>query len=150
MVWEAKPHPYNALMDGIRLTTDTGEIDWVALRQALIDDRFDNGRTAHEYEASARGSHRNVYALLDQEIVGNARVLSDGVCNAYIVDVWTRSDLRRRGIGAAMIRLLLQACEGQHVHLVTEDQRAFYAEIGFSVEEIGMSQVVGSWLRRAC
>src|SRR5258707_3877288 len=31
-------------------------------------------------------------------LVGMARLLSDGVCNAYLVDVWTLSSYRRRGI----------------------------------------------------
>ncbi len=91
-------------MNDVRLTTNLDEIDFAQLRQALIEDDFDNGRTAEEYERSARGCHLNVYALRGEEIVGNARLLSDGVCNAYVVDVWTRSDLRRQGIGRAMIR----------------------------------------------
>lgn len=134
-------------MDGIRITTDLNGIDWAALRQALLDD-FDNGRTVEEYEASARGSFLNAYAFRGDEIVGNARALSDGACNAYVVDVWTRSDLRRRGIARAMMKRLLAACEGQHVYLFTDDQEAFYLALGFEPQPVGMSKVVGSWLRR--
>ena len=32
-----------------------------------------------------------------------ARLLSDGVCNAYLVDVWTMSVYRRQGIASRMI-----------------------------------------------
>lgn len=135
-------------MNGIRLTTDVQEIDWEGLRQALIADDFDNGRTAEEYEQSARGSFLNIYALHGKEIVGNARVLSDGVCNAYLVDVWTRSDLRRRGIASAMVRRLLEELEGQHVYLFTDDAEPFYESLGFSPQGTGMSRVVGQWLRR--
>lgn len=49
-------------MEGIRLTTDVEAVDWIALRKALVDDDFDNGRTPEEYERSARGSFLNVVA----------------------------------------------------------------------------------------
>ena len=133
-------------MEGIRISTDPSEVDWAALRTALIEDDFDNGRTVDEYEASALGSYRNAYAFLGKEIVGNARVLSDGVCNAYIVDVWTRSDLRRKGIGRALVQTLLASCEGQHVYLFTDDMEPFYASLGFRRQPEGMSLVVGKWL----
>lgn len=80
--------------------------------------------------------------------MGNARVLSDGVCNAYLVDVWTRSDLRRQGIGRAMVLRLLETCDGQHVYLFTDDMEPFYETLSFAPQGTGMSLVVGSWLRR--
>ena len=135
-------------MTDIRISTDLESVDWSKLRQTLIDDDFDNGRTADEYERSARNSALNVYAYRGDEIVGNARLLSDGVCNAYIVDVWTRSDLRRQGIGRAMMERLLDTCEGQHVYLFTDDMEPFYESLGFSEQPTGMSKVVGSWLSR--
>lgn len=135
-------------MDGIRITTELDGVDWAALKAALAADRFDNGRTPEEYARSAQGSYRNVYAYRGEEIVGNARVLSDGVCNAYLVDVWTRSDLRRRGIARAMIETLLEACEGQHVYLFTDDKQPFYERFGFRPQHTGMGTVVGRWLRR--
>ena len=89
-------------MEDVRIETELEGVDWVALKAALAKDGFDNGRTPEEYARSARGSFLSAFAYRDGEIVGNARVLSDGVCNAYVVDVWTRSDLRRRGIARAM------------------------------------------------
>lgn len=47
-------------MDGVRFTTDPSEIDWTALRAALVADDFNNGRTPEEYETSARNSYRNI------------------------------------------------------------------------------------------
>ena len=135
-------------MDGIRIVTDLEGVDWVALRQALVDDDFDNGRSPEQYERSARGSALNVVAYRGDAIVGNARLLSDGVCNAYLVDVWTRSDLRRQGVGRAMVETLLRACDGQHVYLFTDDMEPFYEALGFAPQPTGMSRVVGSWLRR--
>ena len=75
-----------------------------------------------------------------------ARLLSDGVCNAYLVDVWTASPYRRRGIASAMIRRLLDEVPGQHVGLQTSDAQELYASLGFAPQPEFWSRVVGSWL----
>jgi len=78
--------------------------------------------------------------------VGMARLLSDGACNAYLVDVWTASAYRRQGVGSAMVRDLLERVPGQHVGLQTDDARAFYESIGFEDQPEFMSLVVGECL----
>ena len=60
-----------------------------------------------------------------------ARLLSDGVCNAYLVDVWTASSHRRQGIAAQMLRLLIDAVPGQHIGLQTDDAQELYESVGF-------------------
>ena len=75
-----------------------------------------------------------------------ARLLSDGVCNAYLIDVWTASSHRRRGIGSAMVRHLLDQVPGQHVGLQTEDAATFYESLGFGLQPEFLSTVVGEWL----
>ena len=69
------------------------------------------------------------------------------MCNAYVVDVWTRSTHRRRGIARTLLRLLLDRLEGQHVYLFTDDAQAVYESAGFRPQGVGMGQVVGTWLR---
>jgi ribosomal protein S18 acetylase RimI-like enzyme len=73
-------------------------------------------------------------------------MLSDGVCNAYVVDVWTRATHRRRGIGSAMMRELAAAVPGQHIGLQSDDQREFYAGLGYRPQPEFLSLVVGEWL----
>lgn len=75
-----------------------------------------------------------------------ARLLSDGVCNAYLLDVWTASSHRRRGVGRAMVEQLAAAVPGQHVGLQTDDAQAFYEELGFRRQPEFMSRVSGRWL----
>lgn len=75
-----------------------------------------------------------------------ARLLSDGVCNAYLVDVWTASSHRRRGAGRAMVQALCDAVPGQHVGLQTDEAEAFYAALGFRRQPEFMSRVSGRWL----
>lgn len=56
-----------------RYSTDSKDVDWTALKEALIKGDFCNGRTPDEYRRSAEGSFLNVYVYHGDEIVGNGR-----------------------------------------------------------------------------
>ena len=92
-------------------------------------------------------AHTSV-AWIGDRVVGTARLLADGICNAYLVDVWTAVGYRRRGIASAMVTDLLARVPGHHVALFTEHAESLYARLGFAVEEVGMSTIVGRWLNR--
>ena len=79
------------------------DVDWSALKAELKKDRFDNGRSAKELRESFRNSRHVCLAVLDGRVIGTARMLSDGICNAYLVDVWVSSRHRRRGIASHII-----------------------------------------------
>jgi predicted GNAT family acetyltransferase len=85
-------------------------------------------------------------ALDGDRVVGMARLLSDGVCNAYLIDVWTRSSYRRRGIASGMVKQLAAAVPGQHIGLQTDDAQALYESLGFRPQPEFWSLVVGQWL----
>jgi len=141
-------------MTGIRYVTNTRGIDWPALKQALAADDFDNGRTPEQYQTSHENSAAVIFALASDgtgadRFVGNGRLLSDGVCNAYLVDIWTARGYRRRGIGSELVRRLIDTVPGQHVGLFTDDMQDFYASLGFRVRPDFMDLVVGRWLENS-
>ena len=121
-------------------------IDWVRAKADLAADEFDNGRSAEALRRSFEQSQHVAFARDGDRVVGMARLLSDGVCNAYLVDVWTASAYRRRGIASAMIRHLLERVPGQHVGLQTDDGQALYRSLGFEPQPEFWSIVVGAWL----
>ena len=121
-------------------------IDWAEAKADLGADDFDNGRSPAALERSFRQSQHAAIARDGSRVVGMARLLSDGVCNAYLVDVWTRSSHRRQGIGSSMLRHLAKGVPGQHIGLQTGDAERFYASLGFRTQPIFMSTVVGTWL----
>lgn len=125
---------------------DLENVDWAAMKRILAADDFDNGRTPAQLETSFRNSYSTCIAYAADQIVGTARVLSDGVCNAYVVDVWTLSQYRQQGIARTMLEQLLQGLRGQHVYLFTDDAIGFYRNVGFCERPTGMEQVVGTWL----
>ena len=131
----------------ITYSFDISNVDWGKLKKRLVDDNFDNGRTAEQYQLSFKNSFAVIFAMQNGEIIGKARVLSDGVCNAYVVDVWTYTPFRHRGIATKMMHELEKKLAGQHVCLFTDDAMALYSKLGFREEVTGMSKVVGRWLQ---
>jgi predicted GNAT family acetyltransferase len=125
---------------------DLDGVDWTAMKAVLEADDFDNGRTPAQLETSFRNSFGTCIAYDGEQLVGTARVLSDGVCNAYVVDVWTLTDYRNRGIARTMLDVLLHDLHGQHVYLFTDDAEDFYRRIGFTERGTGFERVVGEWL----
>lgn len=135
-------------MPHVTLTTDMIGVDWFWLTEILRADEFDNGRTPEQLRLSFENSHVSCLALLGDDVVGTARALSDGVGNAYVVDVWTRSDRRRRGVARRMMRRLHDELDGQHVYLFTGNP-TFYESLGYRRQGIGLATVVGRYLHNS-
>ena len=133
--------------DEVKYKTSLENVDWQEMKSTLAADHFDNGRTPEQLRESFENSHAAVIAYVDERIIGTVRVLSDCVCNAYVVDVWTLTKYRRRGIASTMIKMLLAKLEGQHVYLFTDECREFYEQLGFKPQAIGLGMVVGQWLQ---
>ena len=121
-------------------------IDWERAKAELVADDWDNGRSADALRRAFEQSQHVAFARDGARVVGMARLLSDGVSNAYVVDVWTHSAYRRQGIASRMMRMLCDAVPGQHVGLQTSDAQAFYASLGFEPQPEFWSLVVGRWL----
>lgn len=132
-------------MSGFRIEDSLSGVDWQVCKRDLAADNFDNGRSAAALRRAFEHSQHVALAWHGDRVIGMARLLSDGVSNSYLVDVWTQSDHRRKGVGRAMVEQLCLAVPGQHVGLQT-DQPAFYHSMGFEVQPQFMSRVVGQWL----
>jgi predicted GNAT family acetyltransferase len=134
------------MSDDIDISDSLEDVDWERVKAELTADDFDNGRSPQALERSFTQSQHVAIARDGERVVGTARLLSDGVCNAYLVDVWTASSHRRRGIASAMIRRLVEEVPGQHIGLQTSSAQALYASLGFREQPEFWSAVVGSWL----
>ena len=130
----------------VRIDNSLEGIDWGRAKADLAADSFDNTRSPTALRLSFERSQHVAFARDGNRLVGMARLLSDGVCNAYLVDVWTMSAYRRQGIASAMVQELLDAVPGQHVGLQTDDAQALYASLGFRPQPEFWSLVSGRWL----
>ena len=130
----------------VRIDDSLDGIDWARAKVDLAADDFDNGRSPEALRRSFQQSQHVAIARDGDRVVGMARLLSDGVCNAYLIDVWTASSYRRQGIASSMVRLLGERVPGQHIGLQTEDAQQFYESLGFRPQPEFWSYVVGEWL----
>lgn len=131
----------------ITYQSDLEGVDWEALRQDLIADDFHNGRTTAQLRLSFQNSAFVAMGHDGSRCIANGRLLSDGVGNAYVVDVWTQSGYRRQGLARRIMRMLIDAVPGQHVYLQTDDAVEFYAKLGFVEQPKGMSIIAGEYLQ---
>jgi len=130
----------------LRIDDSLDGIDWPRVKADLAADEFDNGRSAAALRRSFEQSQHVAIARDGARVVGTARLLSDGVCNAYLVDVWTASAYRRQGIATAMLRTLIERVPGQHIGLQTSKGQALYESLGFRPQPEFWSLVAGRWL----
>ena len=130
----------------VRIDDSLEGIDWARVKADLAADDFDNGRGPDALRTSFERSQHVAVAHDGDRVVGLGRMLSDGVCNAYLLDVWTAFPYRRRGIGSGLVLSLTARVPGHHVGLQTDDGQAFYASLGFRPQPEFMALVVGRWL----
>jgi len=130
----------------IRIDDSFAGIDWARAKADLASDDFDNGRSADALRLSFEQSQHVAFARDGDLLVAMARLLSDGVCNAYLLDVWTAMAYRRQGIASSMVRMLADRVPGQHIGLQTDDAQSLYGALGFRPQPEFMSLVAGEWL----
>jgi ribosomal protein S18 acetylase RimI-like enzyme len=134
----------------ITFKTDLAGVNWDEIKAKVNQDDFDNGRTPEQLRTSFENSFATCIAYDGDQIAGKVRTLSDGVCNAYVVDVWTYSPYRYHGIASKMMETIFEQLPGQHVYLFTDDAVHFYEKLGFKKWGIGMGKVNGEWLVNNC
>ncbi len=77
------------------------------------------------------------------ELVGIARVLTDGVLFSYLCDLAVEPDVQRLGVGKTLINEVLERCKGTELSLRDSDISAgYYAHLGFE-------RVENAWVRKA-
>ena len=88
-----------------------------------------------------RGSAEVASAWHAGRAVGVARMLSDGVMQAYINGVAVHPEYQHRGVGSRLVRMLIESNPGLHFHLRTRSRRfGFYGRLGFVRDETGMER----------
>jgi len=89
-----------------------------------------------EIGAAMRGSEVWVGAELGGSLVATARAMTDGTKLAYVGDVGVHPELRGRGVGSALMKLLIdhpRIRRARWVSLRTQGAERFYQELGFEM-----------------
>lgn len=103
----------------------------------LVDAYWNQGLSAATIAASHLGATAWVAAVdSSSTLIGTARAISDRAKRAWIYDVMVAPTWRKRDLGRALVRLLLDHPAMRHVatvHLHTRDQQRLYEHFGFVV-----------------
>lgn len=93
-------------------------------------------RRREHVEAQIAGAWRVVGAYDDATgaQVGFARALSDGVCDAYLADVYVLAEHRGHGLGKALVSKMIDEGPGARLRwtLFTADAHGLYQPFGFA------------------
>ncbi len=97
--------------------------------------------------AKANKSFYSVYAYDGDILVGLGRVASDGLIAAIMSGICVRSDYRRHGIGAEIVRRIVDYCQSGiyklNVQLFCEDSLIkWYEGMGFEKMPVGMRKTM--------
>jgi GNAT superfamily N-acetyltransferase len=115
------------------------KMDFAKITAMLKDAYWSKGISIDEVKKGAKHSALVVGAFTKEGMqVGYARVISDKSRFAYILDVYVNEHFRKRGIGQAMIKFILNHPELKDVYqwlLITKDAHGVYSKTGFQLLE---------------
>lgn len=126
------PHTSDMNVD---ISADANRLRMADVHAMLAGAFWSLGITIAEIQKGIRNSALVVGAYSeDGRQVGFLRVISDKVRFAYILDVIVAEELRRQGIGQAMVRFAMANAELKDVYqwlLITRDAHGVYRKCGF-------------------
>ena len=82
-----------------------------------------------------------ITAWHENQLVGIARVLTDGVINSYLCDLAVEPDVQGLGVGKALIKQVVDRCNGTELLLRDSDISTGY------YERLGFKRVSNAWFR---
>jgi GNAT superfamily N-acetyltransferase len=117
----------------IRITTDVTEIDPVTVHRFLTNSYWAEGRSEEEVIFSMKNS-LCFGLLLEEKLIGFARVVTDKIFFAYLMDVFILPEYRGKGYGKMFMEHIFYNSELKKVQrwmLATRDAHALYEKYGF-------------------
>jgi GNAT superfamily N-acetyltransferase len=118
----------------ITVSTDKSKLDVPYLQNFLKDIYWAAGRTMDEVQTTIDASFCFGIYLDDQQI-GFARVITDYVVFAYLMDVFIDEKHRGKGYSSILIEAMMKEPQLQQVkiwRLATSDAHFLYSKFGFS------------------
>ena len=119
---------------------DCSGVDWTQVYETLK--RVGMGHYSPDLHRKAfEASYATVFAYSGDRLVGFARALSDGVCQAAIYDVAVVPECQRQGVGARLMTALLSRLDGLNVILyASPGKEDFYRKLGLRRLKTGMAR----------
>lgn len=118
----------------ITVSTDKNRLDVPFIQHFLKDIYWAAGRTMEEVQTTI--DHSFCFGIyLDSQQIGFARVVTDYVIFAYLMDVFIAKEFRGKGYSSILIESIMREPELKEVkswRLATADAHFLYRKFGFS------------------
>jgi ribosomal protein S18 acetylase RimI-like enzyme len=128
----------------LKILYSTESINWELVSAILAK----AGLSSSEPEICKRafqGSQVTVFAFDDENMVGTARAISDGVKQAAIYDVAILPEYQGNGIGKIMMESIMDKLPGCNFILYANvGKEPFYEKLGFKRLKTGMAKFVNT------
>ena len=121
-------------MEEIVLRNGTDKMDFYKVTKMLTNSYWSPGIEVDEVKKGANNSALVIGAFLLEGQVGYARVVSDKMRYAHILDLYVESSYRKRGIGKRILEYILSHEELKNVDMwfvLTNDAHGIYRKVGF-------------------
>jgi nitroimidazol reductase NimA-like FMN-containing flavoprotein (pyridoxamine 5'-phosphate oxidase superfamily)/GNAT superfamily N-acetyltransferase len=126
--------------EGVEMIVAPREEDACAAAELLVDAYWNDAFSREELAAAHLGSTAWVGARDEHgALIATARAIGDGAKLAWIYDVMIAEGWRGRGLGEAVMRLLLDhpaIRRSRRVYLGTRDAQGFYERLGFAERRV--------------
>jgi GNAT superfamily N-acetyltransferase len=122
------------LDDGLELDDDPARVDIDAVHEFLANEAYwALGRPRAEVERLVGEADRVVGLYDGERQVGFARAFTDRMSLVYLADVYVLERYRGRGLGAELVRAMIDHGPLSHLRwlLHTRDAHALYVRFGF-------------------
>ena len=121
-------------MNIITVSTDKSKLDVPFIQHFLKDIYWAAGRTIEEVQTSI--DHSFCFGIyLDNKQIGFARVITDYVVFAYLMDVFITEEHRGKGYSSVLIDSMMKEPQLQNIkiwRLATTDAHYLYRKFGFN------------------
>lgn len=124
----------------VEFGTDVARVDrnWL-WHQLTAHSYWAKYRTREMFDQQLDAAWRVVgaYQTVGGQMVGFARAFSDGAAFAYLADVYVDRSKRGNGIGAGILRVMIDEGPGRDFRwmLHTKDAHTLYAKFGFTAPD---------------
>lgn len=132
------------------VSKDKTKLDPLFIQSMLHETYWGKSRTVAEIQTTIENSR--CYGLyLNGQQIGFARVLSDTVVFAYLMDVLIHADYKGRGYSKILLDVIFNDPEYAKIHrwnLATRDAHGLYEKYGFSKPtqpEVFMEKTLVKW-----
>lgn len=120
-------------MNNILISTDKKKLNIELIYDFLSNSYWAKGRTKAQVEKSIENA-RCYGIYLEKEQIGFARIVTDKVVFAYLMDVFIVDNQRGKGYASQLMNAILkdeEIAQVQNWFLRTNDAQPFYEKLGF-------------------